>query len=424
MSKFPNFILAVGALAALTGCDFHFGASGGWPAGDLSAATNFSQTASIPSDLSNLEVDNANGSVRVTGVAGGAPGWTWKLAVRARSDDAARRIASAVNCKTELADGRLKLVVTVPAMAEPHSIQSDFEITVPKSASILSKTSFGRTDLLGIGGNVDATDQNGEMDIRNIAGTVRARTSFATLALSATGAATVKNQNGAIDATHIGGALEAETSFAPMLAQDVLGPAVLANQNGEIKANAIHGPLTAKTSFAAINVYDIGGLVRLRDQNGSVEAVRVKGGADIKTSFDGLSVEEIGGDAVLANQNGGIFANAVTGAVKAATSFAAIEIKGAGTEFVCHNQNGAIRLRVTSAALARIEAETSFDILEVHLPAKAGPAIVAQTTFGKVESDFPLLPPRDGTDVFADTAPGVPRATLHNQNGNIRVYRD
>ncbi|MGA2542092.1 MAG: hypothetical protein ABSG78_11115 [Verrucomicrobiota bacterium] len=425
MKKLLALASAAGVLAAVTGCGVHIStSSGSWSDADLKAATNLSRTAEIPAGLKNLEVDNPIGAIRITGTENGPARWTWKLAVRARTEALAQQIALGVNCKTEMEGGRLTLVVSVPDSKEPHSIQSDFEISAPKSAAVRTQTHFGKTEIAGLGANVEAAAQNGAMEIHNIAGRVRARTSFDRMAVSDTGPATLQNQNGEIQAARIGGPLEAATSFALLRAEDIGGPATLANQNGEIKASAIRGLLDAKTSFASLVARDIGGRVHLRNQNGSVQVVQAGGNADIKTSFDKLSVEGIQGDAILVNQNGGVAASGVTGSVQATTSFAAMDIKGAGSEFVCHNQCGAIRLRATSTALTHIEASTSFDTLELHLPAGLKPALLARTSFGDIESDFPVLMKPRGADPFAEVAPGTLRASLQNQNGNIRVLGD
>jgi hypothetical protein len=425
MKKLLLFTFAASVLAAITGCDVHmFNSSGGWSDADLKVVTNVVQTAGIPASLKGLEVDNRFGTVHITGTDNGTTGWTWKLAVRARTDSAAQQIASGASCKTERDGDHLKLVVSLPDSKEPHSIRSDFEISVPKSASVHAQNRFGRTEIADVAGDVEAMNQNGRLEIRNIGGSVFARTSFDTLTVSNTGRATLKNQNGEILAAGIDGPLEASTSFASLLAQDIHGRASLANQNGKIKATGIGGPLEAKTSFDSLIARDIGGPVRLRDQNGGIKIVQARGDADIETSFDSLTVEGIQGDAILMNQNGGVIASGITGSVKASTSFAAMEVTGAGSKFVCHNQNGAIRLRATSIALTNIEANTSFDTLEVHLPAGLNPAIQARTSFANVESDFPVLMKPRGEDPFADIAPETARITLRNQNGKIGVVRD
>jgi hypothetical protein len=425
MKKLFLFTVAASVLAAMTGCDFHISNfSGGWSDADLKAVTNVVQTAGIPAGLKGLEVDNRFGTIHITGTDNGTTGWTWKLAVRARSDSVAQQIASGASCKAELDGDHLTLVVSLPHPKQPHSFQSDFEITVPKSAAVRAQNRFGRTDIADLAGDVQATNENGRLEIRNIGGTVRARTSFDTLSVSNTGPATLKNQNGEIQAAAIHGPLDARTSFDSLLAEDIGGAATLRNQNGRIEATGIGGPLDAKTSFNSINARDIGGPVHLRDQNGSIKIVQARGDADIETSFDNLSVDGIQGDAILKNQNGGVTASGITGSVKASTSFAAMEIAGAGSKFVCHNQNGAIRLSATSTALTSIEAKTSFDTLEVHLPASLKPAIQARTTFADVESDFPVLMKSRGEDSFADVAPDTARITLQNQNGKIGVVRN
>ena len=261
----------------MTGCDVHiFNSSGGWSDADLKAATNVVQTAGIPGGLKGLEVDNRFGTVHITGTENGRASWTWKLAVRARSDAVAQQIASGASCKAELEGDHLSLVVSLPESKEPHSIQSDFEISRAESSQPSKlQNRFGPTDIADLAGDVEATNQNGRLEIRNIGGSVRARTSFATLSVSNTGPATLKNQNGALRATGIGGFLEANTSFASLVARDIGGAVTLHNQNGRIEASDIGGSLEARTSFASLVARDIGGPVHLRDQNGAIGSSRL-----------------------------------------------------------------------------------------------------------------------------------------------------
>ena len=421
MKKFLLLALASGLLAALTGCGVHF-ASGGSDA-DLTATTNVIQTAAIPANLKGLKVDNRFGAIDIIG-ADTTNTWTWKLVVRARTAGVAQQIASAARCEVELQGDQLNLVVSLPDTQEPHSYQSDFEIRVPSPAAIQTQNRFGSTEIAGVAGNVAARGENGRMEIRDIGGSVNAENSFDSLSVHHAGPATLKSQNGRLEAVNIAGTLEAETSFDSLVARDISGAATLRDQNGRIEAAGIGGSLDAKTSFDSLTARDIAGPAHLRDQNGRITTTHVKGDADIETSFDSLSVEGVGGNAILKNQNGRVEASGVTGSVKADTSFDRMEITGAGSKFVCHNQNGAIHLRATSTALTAIEAETSFDTLEVHLPAALKPAIQAHTTFAEVVSDFPVLTNPPGDDTAAEAAPDTTRIRLQNQNGKIAIARD
>jgi hypothetical protein len=414
------FLVALTAL--LSSCGFQI--TGNSWSGDLAASTNVVQTASIPASLKALEVNNHFGGVHVNGTDTGAAAWSWKLEVRARTADAAARLARDASCKAELIDGRLRLAVLLPETSEPHGYTSEFEITVPKSVAVRTENHFGPTEIARVAGDVSAAGENGGVAIYDVGGTVRAQTTFASLAVRNTGAATLHDQNGSIEATGINGSLDAETSFASLKAHEVNGRAVLNNQNGSIDAAIIHGPLNARTSFATLTASDIGGAARLRDQNGHVEARAVAGGADVETSFDSLSVDGVQGDASLVNQNGSLEARAVTGRVDARTSFSSMHIEGAGPEFICHNQNGSIHLRATSPALKRVEANTSFAPLELHLPAGVNPVISARTSFADVDSDFPVMMKPRGENPFAEATPGTLLVSLQNENGKINVRRD
>jgi hypothetical protein len=422
MKKFLWLTVAAGSLTFMTGCNVHVPQS--WSEADLKAVTNVVQTAAIPAGLKGLEVDNWYGSVHIIGTDNGTNAWTWKFTVRAKSDAVAQKIASGASCKVEQNGDELDLVISLPDSPEPHEVQSDFEINVPKTVSIRTQNRFGPTLISDLTGNVEVTDENGRLEILNIAGSVNAQTSFGSLSVSHTGSARLKNQNGRIEAEAIGGPLEAQTSFGSLVAKEIRGAATLHDQNGSIEAMGIGGQLDAGTSFGPLIASDIGGAALLRDQNGNIKINKVTGDVDIETSFASLRVEEIGGDAILMNQNGSVVASGVTGSVKASTSFAAMDITAGGSKFVCRNQNGSIRLHPTSVGLSNIEAQTSFAMLEVRLPAAVKPAIEARTTFADVESDFPVLMKPRGENPFADVTPDMARISLENQNGKIRVVRD
>jgi DUF4097 and DUF4098 domain-containing protein YvlB len=384
MKKILSLFIAATVSTALTGCYVHVSNSSGWSFSNLRASTNIVQSAEIPSGLKSLEVINAFGEIHITGTDDGHASWTQKLTVRARTDAVVREIASDFICKAELDGDRLKLVVKAPNSLAEHSFQSDLEITVPKSVAVQTHNEYGRTEISGVNGDVEAASKFGAMELRDIGGKVRAETSYAALKVSSTGAATLKNQFGAIE------------------------------------ASGIRGPLDAATSYAALDARDVSGTVKIRNQFGRVH-VEKAGEADVKTSYAELRAKEINGDARLVNQFGRVAADDITGSVKAETSYGPMDITGAGSNFVCDNQFGGISVQATSATLARLDARTSYGALEVRLPAGLKPAVQAHTSYGDIESDFPVLMKSRNQGALDGQPPGTPRINLQNQNGKIRV---
>lgn len=386
--RFAALIAAPLLLALAGGCIYVHDSSSGFSDADLQSVTNRTLSGEIPAEIKSVEIDNRFGSLRVVAAEREPANWSWKLTVQARTDAAAQQWADAANCSAVRDGDHLRLTVSMPDSSGRRRIQSDLEIRVPKSAAVRTRNQFGRTTISGVGGDVEATGQNGSIELRAIGGKVRAQTSFASLSLEDSGAAWLKNQNGSIEASHLTGELEAQTSFASLTARDIAGK------------------------------------VKARNQNGRIEVVGAKGDVDLKTSFANLQAEAIQGDARLENQNGRVTARDISGAIKAHTSFANMDIESAGLNVSCRNQNGSIHIRATSPELDTLDAETSFSSIEVHLPAGLKPAIQARTSFAEVDSDFPVLMKPRGQDAFADVEAGVPRVKLQNQNGRIRIVRE
>ena len=387
MKIFFSICLAALTLAIITGCNIHFTGSSGWSDADLKATTNLVGSATIPGGLKVLDVNNAFGAIHVTGSDSGPFGWTQKLTVRAATVVDVQVFASNLVCQANFAGDRLRLAVTVPSSKEPHSFQSDLEITVPNSVNVRTHDQYGRTEITGLNGDVEVANQFGAVELRDLPGNVRAETSYAALKLTRTGSATLKNAFGAIEAFDV------------------------------------HGPLAAETSYGTLDARDIGGTVKLRNQFGRVNVERA-GETDVKTSYADLRVKEITGDVRLVNQFGRLMAEAITGSVRAETSYAVMEVTGSGADFICINQFGAINVQATSAALTKLEARTSYAALKVRLPADLKPVLQAHTSYGNIDSDFPVLVKPSGSDVLAGPSAGAPHINLQNQNGSIRVVRE
>jgi len=97
------------------------------------------------------------------------------------------------------------------------------------------------------------------------------------------------------------------------------------------------------------------------------------------------------GDAILESQNGEITAHGVTGAVSAKTSFARISFDGDGKRLRCAQSK---RLGANHRALIRRGANRRDHIvrpIDVSLPHDCKPLIRANTSFGKVRSEFPIV---------------------------------
>jgi DUF4097 and DUF4098 domain-containing protein YvlB len=419
MKIFVASILAAGIFIA--GALLQSSLVAGFSDQDLAAFTNITLSAEIPRETRQLDLENKLGSVSIHGTTNGPGQWTWNLLIRAHTQDEANRVAQSINCQHSQTGPRLALKVLFPRTLSNVSVESKFDVSVPNEASAKVANAFGELTVSDLQGRLDVVGQNAEVNLRNIGGEVHAQTSFAALKAENIGQARLSNQNGEISVAQVQGPLEADTSFARLRAETIAGPAYLQNQNGEILVQDVHGPLDARTSFSLLSAKNITGSVILANQNGEIRAESLSSNADLTTSFAEINAKDVGGAVVLEDQNGGIDASAISGPFRARTSFSSLKVSGPGSSFDCHNQNGSIYIQAASPALATIQADTSFGSLEVRIPATLKPSITAKTSFGEVNSDFPLNTRLASEGRKAEVESGTPQVRLENQNGGIRI---
>ena len=455
------------------------------PASDRSREPDARKTqgGEISPSAGTVRVDNHFGPVTVTGVDSGF-GWNWELRNWAGSPAEAEAYLNRCQLEVHETAGTLDLRLVLPDEKPPESkhtsgwsklvafltgdwhfdsfnrnLDSTLQLRVPRGVTLDLKNrfgpvaasatrgalnvdaEFGNVDLADLAGAVSARttfaklhaerigpanlrSQNGDLEARCVAGDLTASTSFARLRVQdVKGRAELKNQNGSIETSGVTGDLVATTSFANLKARDISGRADLKNQNGSIDAAALTGDLLATTSFAELKAHDIGGSADLKSQNGRIEAANIGGDLTAATSFAALHVQDVRGKANLTGQNGEIAATGVTGDIRAKTSFARLQLDGTGRRFDARNQNGAVEITARSPQVAQIDASTSFDRVEVRLPASSKPLIRANTSFGKVHSDFPVMLGDTLPDAkFGDDTTPL-KVTLHGQNGDIRILR-
>lgn len=382
--------------------------------GSLNAMAHRAESEEITGNVKSIEVENDCGAVSVTAVEDASYRWKWDLTVRSETDAEARDSLSIPVLRAETNGDVLRLTVKLPGFNRRRQFASDFELRVPKTVAVRARSHFGPVEIAGVDGPVTARSESGSVDVRQVSGRVDAQTSFSSLRVDNVGPATLRNQSGEVEAAHVHGDADVETSFGRLEATDIGGDLKARNQSGSIEARRVAGKADLKTSFSSLTAEDIDGPLTARNQSGSLTAKGIKGNGELETSFSALEASDISGDARLRNQSGQISVRNVTGAVSAETSFSAMHIEGSGESFVCRNQSGEISVRARSPNLTRLEAKTSFSAIDIELPSSVSRSISAHTTFGDVQSDFPVTIKSGG---------GVGEIALEDQSGSIHIHR-
>lgn len=129
----------------------------------------------LPGSLRRLDVDaSRNGGISIRSWDRNTILVRAKVRTQARSESAARRMASELRVRTE--GGTIS--TSGPTAGERESWSVSYEIWVPRASNytISAETYNGGVSLAGVGGTIRADTHNGGLSLSNLSGDVRART--------------------------------------------------------------------------------------------------------------------------------------------------------------------------------------------------------------------------------------------------------
>ncbi len=134
----------------------------------------FCEVRDLRESASRLEVlDNANGSISVTGSSRRDISVQARVVATAESDSDARSLARDVT--VTLDNGRLR--ATGPDSERRRSWSVSYRIDVPSSFDVSLETSNGSVAVDGVKGRIDMESSNGSVRLTDVGGRVNARTS-------------------------------------------------------------------------------------------------------------------------------------------------------------------------------------------------------------------------------------------------------
>jgi hypothetical protein len=253
------------------------------------------------------------------------------------------------------------------------------------------ENSFGAVDVSNNDGDVSVANGNGAISVSGVSGRVNVKNRFGRISVNgAEQGAIIVNSNGAVSLSGAGATSSVTNSFGAVSASGVHGDLTIRNSNGAIDAQEVNGSATLVNSFGAISASRIGKALDITGSNGAVHASRVGGGATIRNSFGATEIQEAGAIDV-ASGNGAVKASGVRGAAKVRTSFGGITLENVGGAVDASNSNGSITvLSSASGGCQPIVLKTSFGPVKLYLPAGANYNVTATTSFGGINTDFPV----------------------------------
>ena len=198
--------------------------------------------------------------------------------------------------------------------------------------------------------------------------------------------------SGRIEVEGARGRIHLDSGNGAVALRGASGAATLTSGNGDIDVDGFDGELAATSRNGRVRVAGLGGQATLRTANGRVEVRDSNGSVEAHNGNGDVALARVGGKSELHTAYGAIVVESPRDlATQATTKMGAIRIvDGAVRDLRLKSHMGEVRC---SAALAagRHELETSMGAIVLELPANIAARVDAQTAFGAVHSDFPLV---------------------------------
>ena len=165
-----------------------------------------------------------------------------------------------------------------------------------------------------------------------------------------------------------------------------------------------------------------GTLLELHTSNGKVTLAGPVGDVVVTTSNGGIDVKGAGGQLNLTTSNGGITVNGGTGQLLLETSNGGLDITSDNAVVTARSSNGSITF-TGSLAKGNQSFRTDNSSITLNLPANASFSVNADTSNGKIRSDFKVTSSNFSDILLQGTVGANPQTSisLHTSNGNIDI---
>ena len=290
--------------------------------------------------LERLRVDTV-GNVVVTGDNSGKVVYAVKLRVRARDEREAEARFREFEVKSRTQNGWVRLMV-IP----PQNIPEGPELTVSAPRSLQQVWVESR------GGNVEAKDLDGDLQVRSAAGRI--------VVDRIKGKAECRTGGGDIQAGEVGGTLHCYSGAGVIRVASVGGESWLDTAGGEVFVRQATGPVHATTAggnirieraSSAVFTRTAAGLIEVQKADGAVTAESSAGAIQVN-SANGVRCESAAGTIRLRNVGGPLRASTSAGSILAEllSGTGSLEEVVTETVFVIEPAASGARAKVTLAA--------------------------------------------------------------------------
>lgn len=337
----------------------------------------YSQTIAVPEQMipagAHVEITDGRGNIIVHVGAGSTllvnATKSVSAATQAAADDRMKRVTVEIAPR-----GNDVRIYPVDQETAGPGARVDLDIQIPRASSLTIDATHGDIQVSGIGGNIDARDENGDIEIHDAGGGIGAQL-----------------QNGDARITGVSGDLR------------------ISGRGDDVEVADIAGNATVDGAFlGTTRVRNVGGATRCVSPWFDVTAVHMTGRMELDPSA--IDVSDVKGDTKLIAHNKDIDVENVSGALDVT------------------NSHGDVKVGYSAPPVANVNITNDSGDVDVLLPATSSFDLSATSRSGDVESDFEgpslkLANDEDTGRLSGKVGGSGPRITINTTYGTIHLRK-
>jgi hypothetical protein len=239
-----------------------------------------------------------------------------------------------------------------------------YTITVPETAPLEIRNSFGAVDVSGMKSNCDVKTSHGNLNFRDSSGTQRVENSFASIQVTDNrGDITVENSNASVNVSDIRGAASIRNRFGSINVAGVSNAVAITNSNGSVNLADSGGPSAINNSFGSVTVSELHGGIAVNNTNGKIDANNIQGNTTLSGGFSEVRFSNVAGDVTVSNRNGAVNGRNARGNLSVQTSFGPVDIGDIGGNATITGSNGPVSV---SNVKGSVTVQNSFGLVQAE----------------------------------------------------------
>ena len=290
--------------------------------------------------------------------------------------------------------------------------------------AVEAETTSGSITLKGCKDKVAVQSYSGDVQLGNVAGTLKAETTSGDVrAGDVNSAVTLQSYSGDVQLGNVVGTLKAETTSGSITLKGCRDKVEVQSYSGNVQLGNVAGTLKAETTSGDIRVGDVDSAVVAQAYSGDVQLGDIAGAMKVETTSGDIRVGDVGGGVVVQAYSGDVQLGDIAGAVEVETTSGSIILRGGQSKVDMETYGGYILAEMTKQSRHQWTLETSGGEIVTRLFSRVTLDVDAQSSSGRVSSDFPVQGSKSKNSLKGTINGGGPLLKLRTSSGDIRLQR-